>query len=331
LRRNALFRLLVRRLYMRRVNRFFVFGLIALLVLTLAVGCTRPKPGAPPEETPLATEEIAAVPETATPVFVVSPAAITEVAPPPTLASAEAPAKETVVAAQPTAALTPPLAMVVPTGPPTAVSVEITPFPTPGVRAAEEPTPTPTALPPVVSGQGAVYVVQPGDTLFSIAVRFGVSIDALRAANGLTSDNIVPGQELVIPGVPGPGPTPAPGVVPPPGGGTVHIVQPGENMFRISLMYGTTIEAIAAANGIRNPWFIYVGQRLIIPVPGGPLPPGPGPVPPPQPGGRTHVVQPGETLFSIALRYGVSVQAIALANNLPNPNFIYPGQVLIIP
>jgi LysM repeat protein len=119
----------------------------------------------------------------------------------------------------------------------------------------------------------------------------------------------------------------------------VHIVQPGENLYRIALMYGTTIEAIAAANGIYNPRLIYVGQRLIIPPPGSPLPPGGPPPPggnpptpgPPPPGARTHVVQPGETLFSIALRYGVTVEAIALANNLPNPNLIHAGQILIIP
>jgi LysM repeat protein len=61
------------------------------------------------------------------------------------------------------------------------------------------------------------------------------------------------------------------------------------------------------------------------------LQPGPGPVPPPPEGSRTHTVQPGETLFSIALLYGVPVQDIILINNLPNPNFIYPGQTLVIP
>jgi LysM repeat protein len=345
---------------MRRVNRFLSLALIALLALTVAVGCTRPKPGlppaAPPEEEVPATEEAAA-----TPAMAVSPAAATEVpAAAPTEAPAavpEVPAEETVVAAEPTAALTPPLATVVPTGLPTVVPAEITPFPTPGLpAAAEEPVPvppTPVASPPpttLESGQGFVYVVQPGDTLYSIAAQFGVSVDAIREANGLVSDDIVPGQELIIPGVPGPGPAPAPapGVVPPPEGGTVHTVQPGETVYRISRMYGTTVEAIAAANGI-NPWFIWVGQRLIIPGPGGPIPPGPNPVPPspgpnpvppspgpnpvppPPDGGRTHEVQPGETLFSIALLYGVPVQDIVMANNLPNPNFIYPGQILIIP
>jgi LysM repeat protein len=125
------------------------------------------------------------------------------------------------------------------------------------------------------------------------------------------------------PGVPTHTPTPTPTTSPgTPGAPIVHVVQPGENLFRIALRYNTTVEAVAAANGIRNPQLIYVGQKLTIP-PGGTTPP-PG-------GGRTHVVQPGENLFRIALRYGTTPQAIAVANNLPNIHLIYAGQVLRIP
>jgi LysM repeat protein len=108
-----------------------------------------------------------------------------------------------------------------------------------------------------------------------------------------------------------------------PGAPIVHVVQRGENLFRIALRYNTTVEAIAAASGISNPQLIYVGQKLTIPQGGGTTSP-PG-------GGRTHVVQPGENLFRIALRYGTTAQAIAAANNLPNIHLIYVGQVLRIP
>ena len=50
------------------------------------------------------------------------------------------------------------------------------------------------------------------------------------------------------------------------GGQIIHLVQPGENLFRIALRYGTTVQAIAAANGIADPTRIFAGQRLIIPV-----------------------------------------------------------------
>jgi LysM repeat protein len=126
------------------------------------------------------------------------------------------------------------------------------------------------------------------------------------------------------PGVPTQTPTSTP-TTPPgtPGAPIVHVVQRGENLFRIALRYNTTVEAIAAANNIRNPRFIYVGQKLTIPQGGGTTPPSGG--------GRTHVVQPGENLFRIALRYGTTPQAIAAANNLPNIHLIYAGQVLRIP
>ena len=103
-----------------------------------------------------------------------------------------------------------------------------------------------------------------------------------------------------------------------------HVVQPGENMFRIALRYGTTVDAIASANGITNPALIYVGQKLIIPSSG---------AQPPQPpsSGTTYVVQPGDNLFRIALRYNMNYVYLAQYNGIANPSRIYVGQVLRIP
>jgi LysM repeat protein len=168
--------------------------------------------------------------------------------------------------------------------------------------------------------EGVTYTVRWGDTLFSIAQSFGTSVDDIKAVNGLTSDIIVVGQELIIPGATGM--PPEPGM--PPGRPGVHIVQPGENLFRIALSYGTTVDAIAEANHIVNPWFIYVGQELTIPGGGDGMPPS-------DPGGRVHVVQPGDTLYSLAVRYDTTVQALMVANNLSSPNLIYVGQTLSVP
>lgn len=97
----------------------------------------------------------------------------------------------------------------------------------------------------------------------------------------------------------------------------VHIVQPGETLGSIALRYGVSMWDIAQANGIANPNYIYVGQRLVIPKP--------------QSGARVHVVQYGETLLGIALRHGVSAWDIAQANGISNLNYIYVGQRLAIP
>ena len=106
----------------------------------------------------------------------------------------------------------------------------------------------------------------------------------------------------------------------------VYVVQRGDTLSNIAVRLGVSQTALAQANGIGNPNFIYVGQRLI--VPGGSAP---APAPGPAPASGTHVVARGETLASIAARYGVSLTALAQANGLRNINFIWVGQVLTIP
>ena len=119
------------------------------------------------------------------------------------------------------------------------------------------------------------------------------------------------------------------------GGGTTHVVQPGENLYRIALKYGTSWPVLAAANNLTNPNLIYVGQVLVIPA-GGTQPPAtpkPGtPVPAtPVPTTGTYTVVAGDTLYRIAARFGTTVAALVQANNIVNPNLIYVGQVLKIP
>jgi len=292
---------------MRR-SPIFVLAIILILALVVA-GCTLQRPTGR-EATPL---DAAAA---ATPTVVIVPTVEAGAA---GVAATPTPVVEaTTIATQPTA--TPKGAYSELTGGATPVpqAAVVTPAP------AATPAPVPTAAPAVVqeaTGAAYRYVVRWGDTLFSIAQRFGVTVDAIKQANGLTSDFIVVGQELIIPG----GIVPPPGGPPPsPGGPAIHIVQPGENLFRIALRYDTTVEAIAEANHIVNPWFIYVGQELVIPSAGGYPPPHGGPH-------GTYVVQPGDTLYSIAVRFGTTVHALAVANNLPSPDMIYVGQILNVP
>jgi LysM repeat protein len=101
---------------------------------------------------------------------------------------------------------------------------------------------------------------------------------------------------------------------------SIHIVQRGETLSAIAVRYGVNMWTIARANGISNPNRIYVGQRLVIPSGTSA-----------STGGSVHVVQVGETMTSISLRYGVDQWAIARANGITNLNHIYIGQRLIIP
>ena len=107
-----------------------------------------------------------------------------------------------------------------------------------------------------------------------------------------------------------------------------HVVQPGENLFRIALKYGKTVDEVAKANGITNVAVIHVGQTLVIPGGTGQAPP---PQTPPSSGGKTYVVQPGDNLFRIALKYNYDQYYLARYNGISNPAMIYVGQVIRIP
>jgi LysM repeat protein len=219
-----------------------------------------------------------------------------------------------------------------------------------------------------------VHVVQWGETLSLIADRYGVTVEAIMAANDLHNPNFVyVGQRLTIP---------APGH---PGGGGRHEVAPGETLTSIAFRYSTTISALAAANGLSDTDFIYVGQVLNIP--GGYssapapsskgcdnyytvqwgdtlsgiawrhrttandlmqsnglysdfihqgqrlcVPPGGVAYEPSKPPSQYdyYSVRPGDTLASIASRFGVSQTSIVQANNLTNASFIYVEQRLLI-
>ncbi len=105
------------------------------------------------------------------------------------------------------------------------------------------------------------YVVQRGDTLYSIAYRHGVSVQALASANNIHNPSLIrSGQTLVIPGA-----TAASSYS---SSASVHVVQRGENLFRIALRYGTTVQALAAANNLASTSLIHAGQRLVIPAGG---------------------------------------------------------------
>jgi len=171
---------------------------------------------------------------------------------------------------------------------------------------------TAAAAPPLQSQ--IEHIVRPGETLFRIAQDYGVTVDDLVAANNLTDRDIIHvGQRLIVP---------LSTVSPLPTHPADYLVQLGDTLSLIAQRFGTTVETIAQANGIVNPNLIIVGQSLTIPITQGATP---------LPQTAIHVVQPGETLARIALRYNTTAWGIAQANNLSNPNVIYVGQRLVIP
>jgi LysM repeat protein len=169
----------------------------------------------------------------------------------------------------------------------------------------------------VPGAEPTTYVVSWGDTLSSIARRYGTTVSAIAQANQLSNPNwIYVGQRLAIPGTTSPAPTTS----------GLYVVRRGDTLSVIAARYGTTVQRLVQMNGLTNPNLIIVGQRLAVPEGAVPNQPARKPAT-----STVYHVQRGDTLIGIAMRFGVSMWDIVLANGIANPSFIYVGQSLVIP
>lgn len=178
------------------------------------------------------------------------------------------------------------------------------------------------------------YVVRQGDTLGGIALKFGVSVQAIMQANGLSNPNLIyVGQRLIIP-------TGSGGNTSSTGGGSAgvcgktYFVQRGETLGIIASKCRTSVSAIMAANGLTNANLIFAGQVLTMPSTGAPAAtgtPAPANTGSANRCGATYTIQRGDTLGIIANKCGATVATIIALNNIRNPNLIFVGQRLAMP
>lgn len=147
-------------------------------------------------------------------------------------------------------------------------------------------------------GDTDIYQVKEGDTLYSIANKYNISVNELKAINKLDSDILSIGQILNVPS--------GLSLV------NTYIVTKGDTLYSVAKKFDTTIDEIKKLNNLDNN-MLSVGQKLLIPIYED----------------TTYVVTNGDTLYSIARKFNATVDEIKRLNNLSN-NSINPGQILIV-
>lgn len=172
---------------------------------------------------------------------------------------------------------------------------------------------------PVAPGPGAcpggfLYTIRAGDTFFSIANRFNISVDALVQANpGVDPDRLQIGQQICVPTAP---PAQCPG-------GFFYTIRAGDTFFGLAARFNVSVQQLINANPGVDPNRLQIGQQICIPTQA----PGPGPCP----GGFLYTIRAGDTFFSLAARFNVTVQQLAAANPGVDPNRLMIGQQICIP
>ena len=198
--------------------------------------------------------------------------------------------------------------------PPPSATYAVAPTATP----LYSPTPPPTATQPP---NQTTHTVESGETVSSIAKKYGTTSGAVLRANGLKTNTIISvGQELVIPLPPAntstPTITPTPSPTP-----FEYTIKSGETLSALAKRFKTTVEALMEANGITDATLVRAGTKIII-------------VQPPDFAAtmayETYEVQQGDTLYSLSSKFDLTIATIKEVNNLSSDN-LSVGQKLRFP
>ncbi|UCD98741.1 MAG: LysM peptidoglycan-binding domain-containing protein [Chloroflexota bacterium] len=191
---------------------------------------------------------------------------------------------------------------------------------------------------------GRIYhTVKSGQSFWSIAIAYGITIRDLEIWNNLLRDNgLVVGQKLFIPSSSTEGyatPTPV-GMVqlatPGADGKIIHEVQPYQALLMIASAYDVKMDTILTLNGLQADWPLQIGQKVLI-YPGN-VTPSPTPRPltpielltPSSDGSYYHTVKNGEYLAWIADLYQINVTELMAWNGLTSGSILLPGQQLLL-
>ena len=169
-------------------------------------------------------------------------------------------------------------------------------------------------IPYVASEDSGYYTVKKGDSLWSVATKYGLTVNELKELNNLDSNLLKVGQTLKVV------PTETEKI---PEDYLVYIVKSGDNLWNIAKSYNTTVSTLMSINNLSSDK-LKLNQQLLIPKENDVN------IDVPSIGGINYVVQKGDNLYSIANKYGVTIDQIKETNNLKT-NTLQIGQVLLIP
>lgn len=188
----------------------------------------------------------------------------------------------------------------------------------------EDVSAAPIIVPPFILSEphedgGVVHSIQQGQALWTVAAYYDVSLDHLYLINGFGPNQLIrPGDEVVV-HLPD-GQSPPPTATPP----STHLVREGQSAWTIASLHGIELETLLWLNSLSPDSFLQPGDELFIRLAEGQSPP---PTPTPQ---MTHIVQEGQSAWSIAARYGFSVERLLALNGLESGVILRPGDELLI-
>lgn len=155
-----------------------------------------------------------------------------------------------------------------------------------------------------------IYYIQPGDTFYRLAQRYGIPVYGIIQANpGVNPNNLMTGQRICIP-------------LPQCENGIAYLIKPYDTLYKIAQIYNVSVEEILEQNPGLSPYNLRLGQKICIPPS----------IDVDCPMNRFYIIRPGDTLYKLAQRFNVPLESlIAYNKHVENPDLVQVGTKICVP